>query len=70
VTHRALGSTRLMPQCAALGQAAGTAAALSLRANCTPRALDVRTLQSELRRQGAIVDEAGIAAANKTKWQG
>ena len=37
VTHRALGSTRVMPQCAALGEAAGAAAALSIAGNCAPR---------------------------------
>ena len=36
VTHRALGSTRVMPQCGLLGEAAGAAAALSLKAGCTP----------------------------------
>lgn len=64
VTHRALGSTRVMPQCAALGEAAGTAAALSLRERCTPRELDAGRLQEHLRAAGAIVDEAGIEAAN------
>jgi hypothetical protein len=64
VTHRALGSTRVMPQCAALGEAAGTAAALSLRDDCTPREVDVAALCDALRRGGAIVDEDGIGAAN------
>ena len=64
VTHRALGSTRVMPQCAALGEAAGAAAALSLRAGCTPRELDPAVLQDHLRAAGAIVDEDGIEAAN------
>ena len=61
VSHRALGSTRVMPQCGALGEAAGTAAALSIREGCTPRALAVEALRDQLRRQGAIVDEAGMA---------
>jgi len=64
VTHRALGSTRVMPQCAALGEAAGAAAALSLQADCPPRALDAGRLQAHLRAAGAIVDPAGIEAAN------
>lgn len=64
VTHRALGSTRVMPQCAALGEAAGTAAALSIRAGCAPRDLSVPTLQDALRGNGAILDEQGIQQAN------
>ena len=64
VTHRALGSTRVMPQCAALGEAAGAAAALSIQDDCPPSALDVGRLQAHLRRAGAILDEAGIQAAN------
>ncbi len=63
VTHRALGSTRVMPQCGLLGEAAGAAAALSLKANCTPRQIDTGSLQEHLRTAGAIVDEAGIASA-------
>ncbi len=64
VTHVALGSTRVMPQCGALGEAAGAAAALSLQARCTPRELDVRKLQEHLRSAGAICDEQSLKAAN------
>ncbi|RLG94518.1 hypothetical protein DRO37_05315 [Candidatus Bathyarchaeota archaeon] len=39
VTHIALGSTRLMLTCAVIGQAAGTAAALCIKRNVTPRKL-------------------------------
>lgn len=39
VTHAALSSTRVMGTCAILGQAAGTAAALSVRHGCEPRSL-------------------------------
>jgi len=60
VTHRALGSTRVMPQCAALGQAAGSAAALSIRDGVTPRELSTEKLRDHLRSAGAIVDEQGI----------
>ncbi len=65
VTHKALGSTRVMPQCAALGEAAGAAAALSIRADCGPRELPAHRLQEFLRAGGAILDEAGIRAANE-----
>jgi hypothetical protein len=60
VTHRSLGSTRVMPQCGLLGEAAGAAAALSLRAGCPPRQIDVRKLQEHFRSTGAIIDENGI----------
>jgi len=39
VTHVALGTTRVMLTCAVLGQAAGTAAALCVKKNITPRTL-------------------------------
>jgi hypothetical protein len=64
VTHRALGSTRVMPQCGALGEAAGSAAAVSLHDRCTPRELPAWRLREWLRANGAILDEAGIDAAN------
>jgi hypothetical protein len=51
-THEALASTRLTPTVMTLGQAAGTAAALSLRAGVTPRALDPRLLRERLMRDG------------------
>jgi hypothetical protein len=63
--HVALGSTRIMSTCMALGEAAGAAAMLSLHEEVTPRELDARLLQGQLRKQGAMVDEAGIAALNK-----
>ena len=40
----AAGAVRVMPPCMAMGQAAGTAAALSLKENCTVRALDPEKL--------------------------
>lgn len=62
--HMALGSTRIMSTCMALGEAAGTAAMLSLHEEVVPRDLDVPLLRDQLRRQGAVVDEAGIRALN------
>ena len=62
--HEALGSIRVMPQCGVLGQACGAAAALSLRANCAPRAVEIATLQAALRAQDCILDESDIAKAN------
>ncbi|MDQ6944659.1 MAG: FAD-dependent oxidoreductase, partial [Candidatus Eremiobacteraeota bacterium] len=51
-THEALASTRLTPTVMTLGQAAGTAAALSLQQNVTPRALDAALLRERLIRDG------------------
>jgi hypothetical protein len=47
-THEALASTRLTPTVMTLGQAAGTAAALSLQRGVAPRALDARVLRERL----------------------
>lgn len=68
-THVALGSTRVMPQCAALGEAAGTAAVLSLESDRPVRSIAVGELQRRLKAAGAIVDEDDIAAANTAKAQ-
>lgn len=43
--------------CMAMGHAAGTAAALSVKNNVTPRSLNVRILQDTLRAQKAILDK-------------
>lgn len=64
VTHEALGSLRVMPQCMVLGQAAGTACALSLRDDRILRSLPAAELQASLRSQGCIIDARGIANAN------
>lgn len=53
-THDAHASVRSMAQCMAMGQAAGTAAALAALAHTTPRALDVGQLQGRLRADGAL----------------
>jgi hypothetical protein len=51
--HQAIGSTRVMAPCMAMGQAAGLAAAMSVRQNVTPRRLDVERLREVLRQQKA-----------------
>jgi hypothetical protein len=51
-THEALASTRLTPTVMTLGQAAGTAAALSLQLGCSPRELDPAPLRERLIRDG------------------
>jgi len=54
-TQAGHGAIRIMPSCAAMGQAAGTAAAMSIRQSVSPASIDPRVLCEELRRQGAMV---------------
>lgn len=54
-THEALASTRVMATCMAIGQAAGTAAALSILHRVKPRDLNVSLLQKILKDQGAVI---------------
>lgn len=54
-THEALGSVRVMYQCAALGQAAGTAAAICVEQGITPRQVITEELRERLTAQGALV---------------
>lgn len=60
-THIALGSIRVMAPCIGMGEAAGTAAALSLTRGLPPRQLDIAELQDKLRNQGGILSEDDIA---------
>lgn len=46
---------RLIPICWVTGQAAGVAAALSIRDNCSPRNVNVTKLQNALKQQGAFL---------------
>ena len=64
-THVALGSIRVMVQCIGLGEAAGTAAALSLKTDVPPRQLDIATLQDELHNQNCILNEQDIEEVQK-----
>ena len=54
-THEGHASTRLTPTCFAMGEAAGTAAALCVEHQTMPRALDTQLLQNTLREYGALV---------------
>ena len=49
-------SARVMGTCMAMGQAVGTAAALSIRGNCCPGEVDTVELRKTLKQQGAILD--------------
>lgn len=57
-THDAHASVRSMAQCMAMGQAAGTAAALSSSSGRDPRNVPSATLRDRLRADGAILDLA------------
>ena len=63
-THDAHAAVRSMAQCMAMGQAAGTAAAMSVVADGTPRTVSITALQARLRGDGAILsmDDAAVAA--------
>ncbi|XID93523.1 FAD-dependent oxidoreductase [Paenibacillaceae bacterium WGS1546] len=54
-THEALATTRLTPSCMATGQAAGTAAALAVRANVAPADVDVGALREALKQDKAYL---------------
>ena len=54
-THEAQASIRIMPIVTALGQAAGTAAALARKAGVLPPDVDPNELRAALRRDGAFV---------------
>ncbi len=51
-THEALASARMIPSCLAMGQAAGTAAALCVQSSAAPRALAPARLRAALAAQG------------------
>jgi len=55
VDHRTHHATKEIPACMVTGQAAGTAAALAVRAGVGPKQIDVTTLRSTLRQAGAIL---------------
>lgn len=55
-TFDAHASVRSMGQCMAMGQAAGTAAAIAVSQGSAPRAVNISTLRATLRDNGAIVD--------------
>jgi len=54
-THDAHASVRSMAQCMAMGQAAGTAAAMAARDHVSPKEIDVPALRESLRKAGAIL---------------
>ncbi len=63
--HEAQGSTRIMGICMGMGQAVGTAAALSIRSGVSPRNLEVKPLQHTLLEQGAFLGTRFLAPEPK-----
>jgi len=57
-THDAHASVRSMAQCMAMGQAAGTAAAMATRKSFSPKDVDPGDLRATLRKNGAVVEPA------------
>lgn len=53
-THEVQNKLREIPACVAMGQAAGTAAALSVKRGVKPRRLNVKLLQKSLMKQGVL----------------
>lgn len=56
-TSEAAASYRVIPACIATGQAAGTAAAIALKADITPDIVDIAALREKLVEQGAFIKD-------------
>lgn len=54
-THEAMSAIRVMAPCMAMGEAAGRAAKMAVRAGVQPAAIDVKKLQEELLNKGAYL---------------
>lgn len=59
-TRDALAAIRVMPPCFAMGQAAGSAAAIAVKDNCRPKDIDIEKLQQILRANGAVINYEDI----------
>ena len=67
-THEALAAIRVMPPSFAMGQAAGTAAAIAVRNAVSPREVSVAELQHALADQGAYLGERfGLAPTGEAE---
>ena len=53
----AVSSIKMMPNCMGMGQAAGTAAAMAVRLNKTPKQIDVLALREKLKKQNVFLGE-------------
>lgn len=54
-THEAQASIRIMPIVCCLGQAAGEAVAVALKSQKNAREIDVKELQTQLQKNGAVI---------------
>jgi FAD-dependent oxidoreductase family protein len=63
-THEALAAVRVMPPAMAMGQAAGTAAAIAVTTGTPPRRVPVHDLQARLVRDGVYLGERVAARVN------
>jgi hypothetical protein len=66
-TPAAQKSSREIPPCMAMGEAAGIAATMALQAGTTVRAIDVKTLQRKIRQAGG--DPGDVPASNAKTLQ-
>jgi hypothetical protein len=57
MTHDGQSAARVSGACFAMGEAAGTAAALALSGNTIPRDMAVDRLQTQLKQQGAFIGQ-------------
>jgi hypothetical protein len=55
MTHEGQSAARVSGSCFVMGEAAGTAAAMALRAGIAPADVPVSALQAQLKRQGAFL---------------
>ena len=65
-THEAFGSSRVMATCMAIGQGAGTAAALAVRNVCSTRAIDNKQLRTLLIDQGQYLHDSRVEPAHSS----
>jgi len=65
--EEAMGQLRLIPVCSATGEAAGTAAALALKQEITPRRLNRSLLQETLQQQGMDLQLERAASPRKQR---
>lgn len=54
-TYEGLASVRMIPACMAMGEAAGTAAAMSTKKGCTPRTIDTQELRKSLKEKNVLL---------------
>jgi hypothetical protein len=57
MTHDGQSAARVSGACLAMGEAAGTAAALALGGNTAPSDIAVEKLQQQLKQQGAFIGQ-------------